>query len=79
MKTLSLKLPDALYGDLTALAEHKDTSRSALVREALVEFFRSERSPAKGSALDLLESYVGCVDGPEDLSTNKAYLDDLGR
>ena len=79
MKTLSLKLPDALYGDLSALAEHKGTSRSALVREALLQFFRRERSPAQGSALGLLEGLVGSVDGPEDLSTNKAYLDDLGR
>ena len=55
MKTLSLKLPETLYGDLTALAEHQGVSKSALVREALAELFRQQRAPARGSALALLE------------------------
>ena len=79
MKTLSLKLPEALYGDLVSLAEHKGVSRSAIVRDALVSLFRSETPPARGSALALVEDLAGSIEGPEDLSTNKAYLDDLGR
>jgi len=79
MKTLSLKLSDALYGDLSALAEHKGTSRSALVREAVLQLFRRERSPAQGSALSLLEGLVGSIDGPEDLSTNSLKLSDAPR
>lgn len=79
MKTLSLKLPETLYGNLTALAEHQGMSRSAVVREALVELFRRKKTPARGSALALLEDVAGSIDGPEDLSFNKAHLEDLGR
>ncbi len=79
MKTLSLKLPETLYGDLTALAEHQGVSKSALVREALAELFRQQRAPARGSALALLEDLAGSFDGPEDLSFNKTHLEDLGQ
>lgn len=79
MKTLSLKLPEALYGDLVSLAEHKGMSRSAIVREALIALFGKERAPVRGSTLALVEDLVGSVEGPEDLSVNQAYLDDLGR
>lgn len=79
MRTVSLKLPEALYGGLTSLAERRGLSRSALIRTALREFFERERESVRDSALRQLEDLVGCVDGPEDLSSNKAYLDDLGR
>lgn len=79
MKTLSIKLPETLLGDLTSLAEHKGVSKSALVREALVELLRRQRAPARGTALALLEDIAGSIEGPEDLSFNKAHLEDLGR
>lgn len=79
MKTLSLKLPEALYGDLVSFAEHKGMSRSAIIRDALGELFRKERAPVRGNALAMLEDLAGSVDGPEDLSVSKAHLDDLGR
>lgn len=79
MKTFALKLPETLYGDLTSLAEHKGVSKSALVREALAEFFRRQRAPGRGTALALLEDLAGSIEGPEDLSFNKAHLEGLGR
>ncbi len=78
MKTLSLKVPETLYGDLTALAEHKGVSKSALVRHALAELFRRHPAPGRGSALAVLQDLAGSMDGPEDLSFNKAHLEDLG-
>ena len=78
MKTLSLKVPETLYGDLTALAEHKGVSKSQLVRDALAELFRRQGPPGRGSALALLEDLAGSIDGPQDLSFNKAHLEDLG-
>ncbi len=30
------------------------------------------------SCLDLMKDYIGCAEGPEDLSTNKAYLKGYG-
>ncbi|MCP3956918.1 MAG: ribbon-helix-helix protein, CopG family [bacterium] len=78
MKTVSLKVPETLYGDLTALAEHKGVSRSALIRDTLEELFRRHSAPGRGSALALLEDLAGSIEGPEDLSFNKAHLKDLG-
>ena len=78
MKTLSIKVPEALYGDLTALAEHRHVSKSALVREALTGLFRRQRAPGRDSALALLQDLAGSIQGPEDLASNKAHLDDLG-
>ncbi len=30
------------------------------------------------SAYDLAKDYIGCIDGPPDLSTNKAYFEGFG-
>lgn len=79
MKTLSLKIPDTLEGDLVAFAEERGVSKSEVVREALMRLMRTERPAARGSALAMVEDLVGSVEGPEDLSTNPAYLDDFGR
>lgn len=79
MKTLSLKIPDTLEGDLVAFAEERGLSKSEVVREALVRLFRRERPSARGSALAMVEDLVGSVEGPSDLSSNPAYLDDFGR
>lgn len=79
MRTMSLKVTDTLYGDLTALAEDKGLSRAALVRQALADFFRREKVPAKVSALAMLDDLVGSAEGPEDLSCNPDHLADLGQ
>lgn len=79
MKTLSFKLPELLYKDLVSLAEHRGVSKSELIREALGSLFERQRAPSRGNALALLEDIAGSIDGPEDLSVNRAYLDDLGR
>ncbi|MEM7587030.1 MAG: CopG family transcriptional regulator [Acidobacteriota bacterium] len=78
MKTLTIRVPKTLYADLTALAEHKGVSRSKLVRDALAEHCRRQPTPGCSSALALLEDLAGSVEGPEDLSFNKAHLDKLG-
>jgi hypothetical protein len=30
------------------------------------------------SCYDLAKDYIGCIEGPEDLSTNKAYMEGFG-
>ncbi len=30
------------------------------------------------SCYDLAKDYIGCIEGPEDLSTNKAYMNGFG-
>lgn len=77
--SLNLKLPQTLYSDLATLAARRGVSKSALVREALTEFFHRHHGTARGSALAQLEDLVGSIDGREDLSSNPAHLEDLGR
>lgn len=79
MKTLSLKISEVLEAHLRAFAEERGISKSEVVREALVSFFRTMRPAARGFALALVEDLVGSVEGPPDLSSNPAYLDDCDR
>lgn len=79
MKTLSLRVPDNLDADLGAAADRKGVTKSLLIREALVELLAREDTPDRGSALAAIKDLVGCVEGPEDLSVNPDYLEDLGR
>ncbi|TGO02312.1 hypothetical protein PN36_27100 [Candidatus Thiomargarita nelsonii] len=30
------------------------------------------------SCYDLAKNYIGCIEGPQDLSTNKAYMEGFG-
>ena len=79
MKTLSLKIPDTLEGDLVAYAERQGVSKSEAVREALTQLLLKERPSERGSALAMVEDLVGSVEGPEDLSSNPAHLEGFGR
>ncbi len=83
MRTLSIKVPETLDRDLTRLAERRGVSKSVLVRDAMGDLVARERSgadrPPAGSFLARAEDLAGCVDGPEDLSSNKEYLDGYGQ
>ena len=79
MMTLSLKLPEVLAQELSAQARSRGTSKSAVLREALVDFLAKAPQSGKGSFLDRAGDLVGRLEGPEDLSYNKKYLDDYGR
>ena len=79
MKTLSLKLPDALDDELEDLAARKGTSKSAVIREALSGYL-GRNGPAKGTSFAALAADLeGCVEGPDDLSFNPDYLAGYGR
>ena len=79
MKTLSLKLPDALEARLTDRASETGRTKSELVREALVDFFGKENGDGAGSCFDLARDLAGCVEGPRDLSSNPKHLRGYGR
>ncbi len=78
MKTLSLKVPDALDAKLIAIATRRGSSKSAVVREA-IERYVPEAPGETASLLDLSSDLVGSVSGPKDLATNAKYLKDYGR
>lgn len=79
MKTMSLKVPDALNAQVEEVARRTGRSKSLVVRMALSEFLpqrgRSSQRSFLARALDL----AGSVTGPPDLSTNKRRLDGYGR
>ena len=79
MKTLSVKLPDALDTRVAAIARRRRMSKSALVRSALERLSAQRGQPRSGSALDLARDLAGCVSGPADLSVNKTHLKNFGR
>ncbi len=79
MKILSLKLPDNLAEELTVQARSRGTTKSEILREALVDFLAKAPQSDKGSFLDLAGDLVGRLEGPGDLSYNKKYLDNYGR
>jgi predicted transcriptional regulator len=79
MRTVSLKLPDPLHEQLAAAARRRGTSKSNLVREALLAYLDGETARTGGSVLDLVENLAGCVEGPKDLSTGKRHMSGFGR
>ncbi len=78
MKTISLKLPDAVATKLEAETQKQGVSKSLMVREALAEYFVSHTKQKAGSVLDLAGDLCGCASGPSDLSTNPEYLEGFG-
>lgn len=79
MKTISLKLPDDLASELMDRARSERTTKSALVREALAEYFTGAPAPAGGSFLARAGGLVGCLEGPAELSHDPRHLEDYGR
>ncbi len=78
MKTLTVRLPEALVAQIEAESRRRKLSKSDVVRERLTAAGRSpEQQPA---ALDAIADVVGSVDGlPRDLSARtKKYLKSTG-
>ena len=73
MKSVSLKLPDALDAKLETMARRRRVPKSAIIRDAIAAYDDGERS-----ALDLVRDLAGSIHGPDDLSTNPDHLVGLG-
>lgn len=74
MRTVSFKLPRELDEALTELAARRNSSRSALVREALLTYAANDIT----SVTALVDNLLDPEHGPADLSSNKTYLRDYG-
>jgi metal-responsive CopG/Arc/MetJ family transcriptional regulator len=74
MRTVSLKLPADLDQALTELSRRRQTSRSALLREAVEQLTRAERHTVGQLASDL----IGSLEGPKDLSTSPKHMKGFG-
>ena len=79
MKTVSLKLSEALDAQLTALIRQRRTSKAAIVRAALEAYLTREGTPTGASVLDVVQDLCGCVEGSVDLSTRRDALDGYGQ
>ncbi len=68
MKTLTVRLPEALVAGIDAEARARKLSKSDIVRERLGRSGRARRPAALAAIADL----IGAVDGlPADLSADK--------
>ena len=79
MKTISLKLPAGLHAKLERAAKLRKQSKSEVVRTALEQLLNGERAVPAGSLLEAIRPWIGCVEGPGDLSTNPKYMEDFGK
>ena len=77
MKTLTLKLPEDKAALLESQARKLGRSKSALVREAVIEMLSS---CSARSCHDLMKANCGSwKNTPRDFATNKKYLKGFGR
>jgi len=78
MRTISLKLPEALLEELDRAAKEKQMTRSTLIRKSLERTLHQQRGPV--SCYDLARDLAGSVKGmPADLAENPSYMDDFGK
>ena len=71
----TVKLPPALDARLRRRARAQKLTYSEAARRALQEGLRVEPGV---NMLAALGEFAGSVEGPTDLSTNQAYMDDYG-
>ncbi|MGA8660480.1 MAG: CopG family transcriptional regulator [Chthoniobacterales bacterium] len=77
MKTLTLKLPDALFAEIASDAKARNVSKSQVVRERLAH---GRTDATRGSLWSRMEDLVIEADSlPADLSSNKTHLKRYGK
>jgi predicted transcriptional regulator len=74
MRTVSFKVPASLDDTLNQLARRRNTTRSALFRQALEALTTVEQ----GSFTAIADDLVKPSEGPPDLSTNPTYMAGFG-
>ena len=74
MKTLTVRLPEALVAQIEIESRRRNLSKSDVVRERLT--FASQSRQRRPASLDAIADLIGSVDGlPSDLSARtKKYL-----
>ncbi len=77
--TISLKIPDELVSRLDVLARARETSRSALFREALEEKLQTAARKSPPSLYERSADLCGSgASGAGDLASNPRHLDGFG-
>jgi hypothetical protein len=79
VKTLTVKVPDALFAEIASDAKARNLPKSEIVREQLTRKYAAEKR-VKGSLWNRMEDLVIRSDSlPADLSSNKAHLKNYGK
>jgi Arc/MetJ-type ribon-helix-helix transcriptional regulator len=72
MKTLTVRLPEALVAQIEAESRQRKLSKSDIVRERLTRVSDSPR--LRPASLEAIADLIGSVDGlPTDLAARKKY------
>lgn len=80
VKTLSLKVPNSVAAKIIVLGRRRETTKSALVREALRDYLDGKRPPRAGSFVDLAGDLIGSLDSSVgDLASNPKHREAFGR
>ncbi len=80
MKTISLKLPEALHERLLKIAKHQKLSKSDVLRAAIESYLMQSNGHKRLTVDDLIGDLAGCVEGgPSDLASNPEHLEGFGR
>ena len=75
MTTISVKLPEPLLRQIEDEAENRGVGKSAVIRDCIERTLRRGKNHKKAvTCLDLMEKWVGSLQGPKDLSSNRGYL-----
>lgn len=75
MPTVTVKLSEPEFARLEAMAAASKRTKSDVLREALKTSVRD----GSVSLLEAMRPYIGKLDGPGDLSTNKARMKGYGK
>jgi hypothetical protein len=77
MKTLTIKVPDALFAEISGAARARNVPKSEIVRERLA---RKPITSKRGSLWSSMEDLVIEEDAlPTDLSSNRKHLKGYGQ
>ena len=79
MKTLSLKLSDALSRKLDIVVRQRKTTKSRVLRDAHEALLADESGAQKGTVAEVIHDLIGVCDGPKDLSINRRHLKGFGK
>lgn len=79
MKTMSLKVPDALDAQIRELARRTGRSKSLVVRMAISDFLPKAGLGSRRSFLSKAIDLAGSITAVPDLSVNKRRLAGYGR
>lgn len=79
MKTVTFKLDDSLSARLDEAARERSMTRSDLIRLSLEVYLGRGNEPLPGSFLALARDFIGCLEGPGDLSTDPDALKEFGK